>query len=54
MTRLGETHVRGVYAVGKAVPNTIFYFDMKKCVMCLGTSEWNFGQARIEDKPKNC
>jgi len=50
MRSLGDTHVR----VGKAVPSTLFYYDMKKWVMWLGTSEWNFGQASIEDKPENC
>jgi len=55
MRSLGDTHVQVVYPVGKSVPSTLFYYDMKKkWVMWLGTSEWNFGPASIQDKPENC
>ena len=40
-----ETHVYGWYIQwAKCVPSTLFYYDMKKCVMWLGRDE------RVEPK----
>jgi hypothetical protein len=41
MRSLGDTHVRVVYEEGKAVPSTLFYYDMeRKWMTWLGRDEY--------------